>query len=481
MATTSSVAASGGLDVQGLVSQLMTLERQPIDKLNTQVNSYQTKISSFGTLSGLVSGLQTSLQTLNSNFEGYTATPSDATVFSSSATSQAAAGSYALDVANLARAQSLVATGQTSSTAPIGDGTPTTITFDFGSIDISATNSHGGGSLSSGVYTNADFVSNGSGTKTVTIDGTNNSLQGIRDAINAAKIGVSATIVNDGSGTPYRLVLSSEKSGVSNSLKISTSGGDGTIDALVANDPAGVQRLNQTTAAQNANFTVNGIAITSPSNTVTDAIQGVTLTLSKPTTTQANLTVVRDTAAVKTAVTGFVDAYNALVSQLKSRSAYGEPGAANKPALAGDGTVRMMLDQMRGVLSTGASGGTLTSLAEVGITTKADGTLKLDTSKLNTAMTNNFSDVTNLFTGASGYGTRLKAWAETTLEAGGLIDTRTKSLNTSIKGYNEQISRLEVRMTTLRKQYTKTYSDLNVMLSNMSGTSSYLTQQLARL
>ena len=306
-------------------------------------------------------------------------------------------------------------------------------------------------------------------------------MQGIRDAINTAKIGVTATIVNDGSGTPYRLVLSSEKSGVSNSLKISTSGGDGTIDALVANDPAGVQRLNQTAAAQNANFTVNGIAITSATNTVTDAIQGVTLTLSKPTTTQANLSVVRDTAAVKTAVTGFVDAYNALVSQLKSRSAFGEPGAANKPALAGDGTVRMMLDQMRGVLSTGASGGTLTSLAEVGITTKADGTLKLDTSKLNTAMTNNFSDVTNLFTGTSGYGTRLKAWAETTLAPEGLIDTRTKSLNTSIKGYNEQISRLEVRMTTLRKQYTKTYSDLNVMLSNMSGTSSYLTQQLARL
>jgi flagellar hook-associated protein 2 len=141
----------------------------------------------------------------------------------------------------------------------------------------------------------------------------------------------------------------------------------------------------------------------------------------------------------------------------------------------------MMLDQMRGVLSTGASGGTLTSLAEVGITTKADGTLKLDTSKLNSAMTNNFSDVTNLFTGTSGYGTRLKAWAETTLEPGGLIDTRTKSLNTSIKGYNEQISKLEVRMTTLRKQYTKTYSDLNVMLTNMSGTSAYLTQQLARL
>jgi flagellar hook-associated protein 2 len=472
MATTSSVSSGGGLDVQSLVSQLMTLERRPIDKLNTQVASYQNKISSFGTLNGLVSGLQTAAQGLNSNFQGYTAAPSDASIFSASASSQAAAGSYTLDVANLARSQSLVAVGQTSSTTAIGDGSTTTITFDFGTIS--------GGTLASGAYSGAAFTTNGSGTKSITIDGTNNTLQGIRDAINTAKIGVTATIVNDGSGTPYRIALSSEKSGGSNSLKITTSGGDGTIDALLANDPAGVQHLNQTAAAQNANFTVNGIAITSPSNTVTDAIEGVTLTLTKPTTTQANLTVVRDTKAVSTAVTGFVDAYNALVSQLKSRSAYGSSTDTNKPALAGDGTVRLMLDQLHGIFNVGASGA-LTSLSQVGITTKADGTLKLDSSKLNSALASNFSDVNGLFTSATGFATRLKDWSDTVLAPGGLIDARTKSLNTSIKGYNEQIDRLEVRMVTLKKQYTTTYGNLNVMLSNMSGTSAYLTQQLARL
>jgi flagellar hook-associated protein 2 len=476
MAGTSSVAASGGLDVQGLVSQLMTLERAPIDKINTQVSSYQNKISSFGTLKGLASTLQTSLQTLSTNFQGFTATSSDASVFSASASSSAAAGSYTLDVANLARSQGLVAAGQTSSTTPIGDGSATTITFDFGTIS--------GGTLTSGVYSGASFASNGSGTKTVTIDGTNNTLQGIRDAINTAKIGVSATIVNDGSGTPYRLALTSEKSGVSNSLKITTSGGDGAIDALLAHDPAGLpaaQHLNQTSVAQNANFVVNGIAITSPSNTVTDAIQGVTLTLTKPTTVQANVTVARDTTATKTAITGFVDSYNALVSQLKSRSAFAASGETTKPSLSGDGTVRLMLDQLHGVLSTGASGGTLTSLAEVGITTKADGTLKLDSTKLDSAMTKDFADVTNLFTSATGFGTRLSEWADKVLAPDGMIDTRTENLNTTIKGYNDQISRLENRMATLKRQYTKTYSDLNVLLSNMSSTSSYLTTQLANL
>ena len=477
MPTTSSVASSSAsiLDVPSLVSQLMSVERRPIDKLNTQVASYQTKISSFGSLKGLVSTFQTALQGLNDNFQGFSATPSDASIFSASATSSAAAGIYALDVANLAHAQSLVAVGQASSTTAISDGTATTITFDFGIIS--------GGTLTSGVYSGAAFTANGSGTKSLTIDGTNNTLQGMRDAVNAAKIGVTATIVNDGSGTPYRLALTSDKSGVSNSLKITTSGGDGTIDALLGYDPAGLpaaQHLNQTVAGQNANFTVNGIAITSPSNTVADAIQGVTLTLNKPTTVSANLTVARDTNAVKTAVTGFVDAYNALVSQLKSRSAYGSSSDTTKPALAGDGTVRLMLDQLHGIFNM-AAGGILTSLSEVGITTKADGTLKLDSSKLNSAMASNFSDVTDLFSSATGFATRLDAWSDTVLALDGLIDARTQSLNTSIKGYNDQISRLEVRMATLQKQYSKTYSNLNVMLSNMSGTSAYLNQQLSRL
>jgi flagellar hook-associated protein 2 len=214
---------------------------------------------------------------------------------------------------------------------------------------------------------------------------------------------------------------------------------------------------------------------------VTDAIQGVTLTLNKPTTVQANVTVARDTTATKTAITSFVDSYNALVSQLKSRSAFAASGDTTKPALSGDGTVRLMLDQLHGVLSTGASGGTLTSLAEVGITTKADGTLKLDSTKLDSAMAKDFADVTNLFTSATGYGTRLNEWADNVLAPDGMIDTRTQNLNTTIKGYNDQISKLENRMATLKRQYTKTYSDLNVLLTNMSGTSAYLTQQLARL
>ena len=468
MAITAS--STTALDVPSLVSQLMAVERQPIDKLNTKITNYEAKISSFGTLSSLVSSFQTAAKGLNTGLQKLAATPSDPSVLSATAGSSAVPGSYAVNVSKLAQPHNLVAAGQASSSAAIGNGAATTVTFDLGTIS--------GGTLTDGVYSGAAFTSNGNGSASITIDGSNNTLEGIRDAINAAALGVTATIVNDGSGTPYRLALTSSSSGVSNSIKITTSGGDGAIDSLLGYDPAGTQHLTQTLAAQNAQLTVNGIAITSASNTVSEAIQGVTLTLKNTTATPASLAVARDTTAIETAASGFVDAYNALGSQIKSRSAYGT-STSNGGALAGDGTLRLMQDQLRGIFNTPATGGTLTSLAQVGIAFQKDGSLALDSSKLDSAIAANFSDVTNLFSSSTGYATRLEKWAKSALQAGGLIDTRTQSLNKYVKDRNEEIDRLENRMTALQKKYTAEYTNLNLMLSRMNSTSTFLTQQLA--
>ncbi len=441
MATHSLASSSAGtLDVPSLVSQLMSLERRPIIKLDTRIASYETKISSFGTLKGLVAGFQTALQSLHSNLQGFSAISSDVSVFSASATSTAAAGTYSLNITALAQAHKLAAAGQALDTSPISAIAPvaSTVTFTVGSTSTDVTIAAGA------------------------------TLQNIRATINAANIGVTATIINDGSGTPYRLALSSDNTGTSNAINSITIklGGDAKINDLLAynpseNAPAPVVPMAQTVAAQNASFTVNGIAISKTSNTVTDAIQGVTLTLNKL-TTSASLTVARDTAALGKAASGFVDAYNALISQLKSRSAYGH-GSTSAGALAGDGTVRLMQDQLRGIFGTNASGGILTSLSQVGISTQIGGTLKLDSSKLNSEITNNFSDVTNLFSSATGFATRLNAWSTSALTAGGVFDSRTQSLTKSIKSYNDEISRLEVRMTALQKLYTAQYSNLNMM------------------
>lgn len=438
------------LDVPSLVSQLMTIERKPIDKLNARISDYQSRISSFGTISGLVSTLQSALQGLQDSLAGYGVTPTDSSVFSATATSSAVAGTYTLNVTQLAQAQNLVAAGQASQTLAI----PTidsTVTFTIGGNPMAVTIAAGA------------------------------TLQDIRAAINAADLGVTASIINDGSATaPYRLVLTADQAGASNGVSDISVSGDSTLSDLLTFNAAtpnpAPPALSQSAAAQDASFTVNGIPIASATNTVTDAIQGVTLTLKSTTTSATTLTVARDTAAIEAAANKFVEAYNALTSQLKTFSAYGTDGKKSG-ALAGDGTVRQMLDQLRNIFLTPASGGTLSYLAEVGITTQAGGNLKLDGSKLQAALANDFDDVANLFNGATGFAARLSDWATEATRTGGLIYERTRNLNTSIDRYNEQIERLEKQMTALKQRYTTTYSNLNMLLSSLSDTSNYLTSQ----
>lgn len=456
-------------DVTKLVSQLMAVERRPIERLNTLISDTQAKISSLGTLSNLVSSFQSASLGLRTSLEKFTATASDSSALTANAFSTAVPGNYTVNVSRLAQSQSVVAAGQASSTAAIGNGTPTTLSFDFGTIS--------GGTLTNGVYSGATFTANGSGAASITIDATNNSLEGIRDAINAAKLGISATIVNDGSATPYRLALTSTSTGANSSIRITASGGDGSVANLLAYDPAGTQKLTQTQAAQNASLTVNGIAISSASNTVRDAIQGVTLTLKNTTATPASLTVARDTASMTTAANGFVDAYNALAGQLKSRSAYGTDG---KPGgvLAGDSALRLMQEQLRNIFLTPATGGTLSSLSQVGIAFQREGVLTLDSTKFTNAIANDFADVTNLLASPTGFATRLEQWGSTTLSAGGLIQSRTKSLNDYVKDRTDEVDRLELRMTALQKRYTAEYTNLNLLLGRMNTTSTFLTQQL---
>jgi flagellar hook-associated protein 2 len=393
MATVAATSAttSTNIDVNGIVSQLMTVEQQPINVLNAQEASYQSKLSAYGSISGALSSFQNALTILSSsvNNQVQSATSSDTSVFTASATSTAAAGSYSIDVTALAQAQRLVAAGQTSQTAAIGSGVSTTLTFDTGTIS--------GGTLNGGTYTGATFSSNGSGTKSVTIDSSNNTLQGIRDAINSANIGVTASIINDGSAAPYRLVLSSSSTGQANSMKISVSG-DATLDTLLAQDPAATQNLAEVGKAQNAALTINGIALSKASNTVTDAVSGVTLNLSKVTTASANLTVSPSNSTVTNAVSGFVKAYNDLSTTLNNVSSYNST-TKQGAVLQGDATIRTIRSQIRNVLNSTVSGasGALTTLSQIGISFQKDGTLALDSTKLNSALSSNFNNVASLF------------------------------------------------------------------------------------
>lgn len=250
--------------------------------------------------------------------------------------------------------------------------------------------------LSGGIYSGAGFTQDpNQPSGTVTIDSTNNSLQGIRDAINKANLGVTATIVSDGSAAPNHLVLTSTKTGITSSMKIAVTG-DPALSGLLAYDPAATQNMTQSNAAQNTALTVNGIAISSATQTVNEAVQGTTLTVSKLGAT--TLSVAPNTGAVTASVNTFVAAYNSLAKTISSLTSY-DPTTKQAGLLLGDATTRQIQTQIRGALSSVVTGssGSLTNLTQIGISFNKDGTMALDASKLQSAITNNLGDIGTLF------------------------------------------------------------------------------------
>lgn len=392
----SSPGLGSNLNVTQIVSQLMAVERQPLDRLDTVEASYQAQLSAYGNVRSALATFSGAVDALSSgsSLKTRTATSSDTTVATGSATSRAETGTYALNVGQLAQAHSVAAVGQSSTTATIGSGTSTTLRFEFGTVS--------GGTLANGVYTGASFSQNAAlAAGTVTIDASNNSLAGIKDAINAANIGVRASIVNDGGTSPYRLVLQSATSGAAASLKVSVSG-DATLQSLLEYDASGTQNLTQASAGQDALLTVNGLSLTSASNTLSSAISGVSVNLVKAGT--ATLTVGRDTSGAQTAVQSFVKAYNDLNATLDGVSA-ADPATKSKAPLNGDATVRTLQAQLRA--SIGGSLGSdfsLSTLSQVGIRFERNGTLSLDASKLSTEIGKDADAVAALFA-ASGSAT----------------------------------------------------------------------------
>lgn len=397
--TISSPGIGSNLDVNGIVAKLMQAESLPLTALQKKEASYQAKLSAFGTLSGALGAFQSALSSLNnqSTFQSLTATAADSSIFTAAATPKASAGSYNVNVTQLAQAQTISSGGQSSMTATIGSGTATTLTFEFGTIT--------GGKLLNGQYVNdpaatppaPTFAQDpNQATGTVTIDNTNNSLQGIRDAINKANIGVTASIVSDGSATPYHLVITSNKTGATSSMKIAVQGAEPALTNMLAYDPAGTQNMTQNSAAQSTALTVNGIAVTSPTNTVNGAIDGVTLNVSM--VGSSSLSVARNTSTVQSAVSSFVKAYNDLQSTIQKLSSY-DPATKQAGILLGDSSVRNVDSQLRKMMSSVATGSNsnLKTLSQAGISIDKSGVMSLDTAKLSTAMNNNMTDVAALF------------------------------------------------------------------------------------
>lgn len=382
----SSPGIGSNLDINSIVGQLMAIEQQPLKKLATQEASYQAKLSAFGSLKSALSSLQSAMSSLanTDRFNGYKASISDSTLASVSAGSGAVPGSYSLEVQFLAQAHKLKSTTFVATTDSVGSGT---ISIDFGT--------YSGGSFT----LNPDKA-----TKTITIAPGANSLSAVRDAINNANAGVTATIVNDGSGN--RLVIGSKDSGVANALRIGVTDTDGNhtdtsgLSQLVYDaSSGGIANMSETVQAQNAVAIIDGMTISKATNSINDAIAGVTLNLNKAEigkTTTVNVT--RDLSAANNAVESFVKAYNELDKTIDAMTAYNAETRVGA-VLQGDSTVRNIQTRIRSLLSTalGTAGGGLRNLSQIGVSFQVDGTLKLDSTKLNAALNDPTKDVATLF------------------------------------------------------------------------------------
>lgn len=452
MAGLTSPGIGSGLDINGIVSQLMAIEQQPLKSLATREASFQAKITAYGSLKGALSTLQTAAATLakSDTFAGMTAGNTDPSVLAATAANGAAAGTYNVVVTQLAQAHTLRSNGAYVAT---------TDSFNTGTLSIQT----------------------GSGTPVaVTIDATNNTLDGIRGAINNANAGVTASIVDD--GTFKRLVLTSKTLGSTGSINVAvTDSGSGGTHALTGLQSASLVEVQ---AADNASLKVNNLTITRSSNTISDVVDGLTLTLAKAGST--TLTVAQNTGKATAAADAFVKAYNDVVKQLKAATAY---DAANDKAstLTGDATARAIQSQLASLVQSAVGGvkGGIARLSDIGISVQKDSTLTFSNSKLTAAMADPNKDVGSLFTQTTsdnpGIAVRFGNWLGGVVGNTGTIASRLGGIDASIKEIARQRENISLRLQATEKRYRAQFSALDALVSSMNQTSQYLSQQLANL
>lgn len=371
-------SATSTIDVNSIVSQLMTIESRRKTLLQRDEAGYQVKLTAAGSLSSSLSSFKTAMDTLRTigSFQAVKATSSDSSVLTATASSTAAAGTYNLEVTKLAKPNMLVSSPHTDTSTAIATGT---LTLQVGT----------------------------GAAKSITIDSTNNTLAGIRDAINKSGSDVTASIVNDGTG--YKLIMTANKMGASNTIKATVTGDsigtDTDADGLskLVYDPVGTQNMTQIQTATSATLKMgtglSAMAITKDSNTITDVVQGVTLNLVKEQEgTPVTITVSNDTSIVSASVNRFVTEFNNLIKTIKEQSGYNTATKRSGP-LGGDSAVRQIESQVRSIVANtipGLADG-LNSLSQVGISTQKDGTLAVDSSKLSSVMNSNYSGIVKLF------------------------------------------------------------------------------------
>jgi flagellar hook-associated protein 2 len=452
---TSGAAGGSVINVSSLVSQLVAAAQAPQEALiESQTETVTAQISALGQLQGALSTFQSSLSALDTSdsFNSQTATSSDTNALTATAGSTATAGTYSVSVSQLATAEQLL------SGAFSGDGT----------------NPVGTGALT---------LSLGGSSFQVNVTSGDDTLDGIAAAINSASgnPGITATVLQGTSGA--YLVLSSSLTGASNTIQVTETDAGNALAALTYGT-GNTSHYTQQSPAQDASFTIAGVPGTSPSNTVTDAVSGVTLNLLGTTTAGSpiTLTVAPDTTTIESNIASLVSAYNTLLGTFNTLGGY-DSATSTAGTLMGSGLLQNIQSQMDNALysivDTGSE--TYNSLASIGITTNSDGTLSVNQTTLQNALSTNLSAVSSLFSGTNGVAATLNTQISDELASGGPISDESTSLSQQENALTTQSNNLNSQMSALSASLTQQYGALNTLLSSLQTTSAYLTEAFATL
>ncbi|WP_339117799.1 flagellar filament capping protein FliD [Halomonas sp. BMC6] len=439
MATISALGVGSGLELTGLLDQLEAAERGKLQPIQQQIRTQETKISGYGQFQSALSQFQDAANALNDRdtFDSLSSDVQGSGVLVA-ADASASPGRYDIEVTQLATVANLASQRVPDPTSALSAESFTATLSFSGRDDV-----------------NIDLEAN-------------STLEDVRDAINArTDAGVSASIIFD--GTDYRLAISSNETG--SAASITEFSVDGILEGEIAN------------AGQDAMFNVNGIPITSASNQVEDAIEGVTLSLQEGGGATSTVTIQRDEESIREAVINFVDAYNELKSTIGSLTAF-DTASGTSGALNGESTVRSVENTLRSVLSAGNESGELSTLADLGISLTRTGTLSIDDEKLNDVIANDQGAMAQFFAGVEeqpGLGGNINSTIEQMLDTNGIITTAVSSAENRIESLNDRFLRVEASIDGTISRYRTQFGQLDTMISQMNQMSDYLSQQFNML
>ncbi|HAT3903202.1 TPA: flagellar filament capping protein FliD [Citrobacter koseri] len=465
MASFTSLGVGSNLPLDTLLTNLTTAEKKRLTPITQQQSANTARLTAYGTLKSALEKFQTANTALN-NADLFKSTKitSSTTDLGVATTAGASPGLYTVSVTQLAQAQSLTTDLDVSSQKDkLGDLTADTRTLTIEQkgrekpLEIKLTNDQ-------------------------------TSLEGIRDAINDADSGISASIVKVKEGD-YQLVLTAE-TGTDSEMTISVDGDSKLNDLLAYDSTTGTGNMKLLVAAQNANLTVNGIEIERQSNTITDAPQGVTLTLTKE-VTDAKVTVTKTNDKSTEAIKAWVDAYNALIDTFSTLTKYtavdqgAEEQDSSNGALLGDSVVRTIQTGIRAQFANGNSTSTFKTLNEIGITQDgATGKLKIDDTKLKKALDENTAATRELLVGdgkETGITTKIAEQVKSYLADDGIIDSAQDNINATLKKLTKQYLAVSSSIDDTIARYQAQFTQLDTMMSKLNNTSNYLSQQFTAM